>query len=62
MMGKKNRYHNESSLAITDKGVIMAERMLNDVNYERKVSEVMAIMSGKRIAGRQGLGSPVWRD
>jgi hypothetical protein len=57
MMGKRNRYHNESNLLITDEGLSMAERLLNDPDYEKKATEVMEILQGKRIAGKQQLGS-----
>jgi hypothetical protein len=36
-----------------------ADKMMNDPNYEKKVNELMAMLQGKRIAGRQQLGSIV---
>jgi hypothetical protein len=62
MMGKRNRYRNENNVILTPEGLMLAHKMLIDKDYEKKVADLMAIMQGRRIAGRQGLGSPVWRD
>lgn len=62
-MGKRfSRYETQNEPQMTQEGISMMEKMLNDADYERKVSEVMAIMQGRRIVGKQGFNSPVWRD
>lgn len=60
-MGKRNRYHSESSLVLTPEGISLTEQIINDKDYEKKIADLMAMMQGKRIAGRQQLGSIVNR-
>lgn len=60
MGGKtRNRREVEPIYPIDSKYESEAARMMEDKEYQKKVNCLLSIMQGKRIAGKQGLGSIV---